>query len=344
MARSRRSQFWPRRIWKIFLGLALAVFAPCAASEARERPDDPPGTPVRAVASTTASTITFGRFTSIQVNVNGAGANIVGDAANEPSIAVDPTNHQRMVIGWRQFDTIASNFRQAGVGYTTNGGASWTAGKIQPGVFRSDPVLGVNSSGKFFYSSLQGNLTTQVFPSVDGGATWGASTYSYGGDKQWIVVDRTGGPSNGFIHQYWSPAGNPDPSHCYNRSTDGGATYSLPSTLAAFPLYWGTLDVASDGTLYVVGTEGSSHLVAKSINANNPNVTPTFTFSFVNLGGLLFSPDPPHSPNPDGLLGQLWIGVDRSNGPRAGWIYVLASVVTQNDPLDVMFARSTDGG
>jgi hypothetical protein len=112
-----------------------------------------------------------------------AGANIPGDAANEPSIAVDPTNHDRMVIGWRQFDTIASNFRQAGVGYSTDGGATWVAGKIEPGVFRSDPVLDVNAAGRFFYNSLLGNLTSQVFPSSNGGASWGTSTYAHGRDK-----------------------------------------------------------------------------------------------------------------------------------------------------------------
>ena len=34
-------------------------------------------------------------FTSFQVNVNAGGLNITGDAANEPSIAVDPTNGNR---------------------------------------------------------------------------------------------------------------------------------------------------------------------------------------------------------------------------------------------------------
>jgi hypothetical protein len=64
-------------------------------------------------------------FFSVQVNVDSLGRNIVGDAANEPSIAVDPTNPNRMVIGWRQFNIITSNFRQAGYGYTTNGGTTW---------------------------------------------------------------------------------------------------------------------------------------------------------------------------------------------------------------------------
>ena len=69
-----------------------------------------------------AQTATF-----VQVNVNSLGQNIVGDAANEPSIVVDPTNPNRMAIGWRQFNTVASNFRQAGVAYTTDGGQTWTA-------------------------------------------------------------------------------------------------------------------------------------------------------------------------------------------------------------------------
>ena len=62
-------------------------------------------------------------FTSVQVNVDASGQNITGDAANEPSICVDPTDGTKMTIGWRQFNSVASNFRQAGWGYTSDGGA-----------------------------------------------------------------------------------------------------------------------------------------------------------------------------------------------------------------------------
>ena len=132
-----------------------------------ERPDDLPGVPAKPVpGASKAAAITYGRFTHIQVNVDGSGANIPGDAANEPSIAVDPADHDRMAIGWRQFDTISSNFRQAGYGYTTDGGLTWTAGVIEPGVFRSDPVLASDAQGKFFYSSLNstGSFNVRVFP------------------------------------------------------------------------------------------------------------------------------------------------------------------------------------
>src|SRR5688572_9350206 len=76
-----------------------------------------------------------------QVNVNAEGLNIVGDAANEPSIAVDPTAPNRLAIGWRQFDSAQSSFREGGYAYSVDGGRTWTfPGVLQEGVFRSDPV------------------------------------------------------------------------------------------------------------------------------------------------------------------------------------------------------------
>src|SRR5688500_6469809 len=114
-----------------------------------------------------AQTATF-----VQVNVNALGHDILGDAANEPSIAVDPTNPNRMAIGWRQFPTTASNFRMAGVAYTTNGGQTWTAAVLAPGQFRSDPVLRADADGNFYYSSLSTVESVEVFKSTNGGASW----------------------------------------------------------------------------------------------------------------------------------------------------------------------------
>ncbi|HKQ59429.1 MAG TPA: hypothetical protein VJY35_16315 [Candidatus Eisenbacteria bacterium] len=332
-------------VW--FALFALAIASVAAAEDEPlglppEVPDDPPGIPAQPLADAKAATIvSFGRFTHYQVNVSAGGANIPGDAANEPSIAVHPFDHNLMAIGWRQFDTVSSNFRQAGFGYTTNAGLSWTAGKINPGVFRSDPVLAVDAEGDFFYNSLMGNLTSQVFPSTNAGQTWGASVSAFGGDKQWMTVDRTGGVGNNFFYQAWSTASNPTPPNTFNRSINDGASWQSPVSIPSSPV-WGTLDVASDGTLYIVGTEGpgGAIYVSRSTNAKNSGVTPTFTTTTVDLGGTILT----GAPNPAGLLGQLWIGVDRSNGPRAGWVYVLASVERPFDPLDVMFIRSTDGG
>ena len=124
-----------------------------------------------------------------QVNVNQDGQNILGDAANEPSIAVDPTNPDRMMIGWRQFDNVNSSFRQAGYGYTLDGGQTWTfPGVIDPGVFRSDPVLDCDVDGNFYYNSLtvtaSDDFECTVYKIDDGGVVWDDGTYAHGGDKQ----------------------------------------------------------------------------------------------------------------------------------------------------------------
>src|SRR5262249_9044745 len=49
----------------------------------------------------------------------------------------------------------------------------------------------------------------------------------------------------------------------------------------------------------------------------------------------------PSGPNPDGLLGQVWVA---TNPGKPGHVYMLGSVIRDNDPTDVMFVRSDDGG
>src|SRR5688572_29844019 len=143
-------------------------------------------------------------ISTTQVNVDTNGQNILGDAANETSIAVNPLNSNIMAIGWRQVDNVASAFRQAGWGYTTDGGNTWTfPGCIQPGLFRSDPVLDFDSFGNFYYNSLTSTagptFLCRVFKSTNGGMSWDMGTSAHGGDKQWMAIDRTSGPGNGNI-------------------------------------------------------------------------------------------------------------------------------------------------
>ena len=148
-------------------------------------------------------------FTSTQVNVDASGRNITGDAANEPSIAVDPTDHNKMTVGWRQFNSVGSDFRQAGWAYTTNGGSSWTfPGVLQPNVFRSDPVLDADDTGTFFYLSLLQTFFDDMWRSLNGGASWTNIAPAKGGDKQWFTIDNTTSTGHGFQYQAWSTSGN----------------------------------------------------------------------------------------------------------------------------------------
>ena len=319
-------------------------------NEPLEKYNMPPAPP-RKIETSPRKVSQFGVFTSFQANVDANGNNILGDAANEPSIAVDPTDGNKMMIAWRQFNSIDSDFRQAGWGYTTDAGVTWTfPGVLQNNVFRSDPVTKSDETGNFFYLSLQSTQQESFFcddlwRSTNGGQSWTEQSpdeAAHGGDKEWFTIDtNVGGMGHGFVYQFWTSffACNFDGT-AFNRSTDSGVTWQSPLSPSNFT-DTGTLDVDTNGNLFVGG--GSPFQCLRSSNAQNPNVTPTFDQNVtVNLGGDLIQ----GGINGIGLCGQTFLTVDRSGTATNNNIYMLASVqpTGASNGTDVMFARSTDGG
>ena len=307
-----------------------------------------PPAPPRKIETSSRMISQFGVFTSFQANVDANGNNILGDCANEPSISVDPTDGNKMVIAWRQFNSITSDFRQSGWGFTTDGGMHWTfPGVLQNNVFRSDPVTKSDEAGNFFYLSLQSTqaesfFCDDVWRSTDGGQTFveqSPDEAGHGGDKEWFTIDNTGGTGHGFLYQFWTGFFACDVGE-FNRSTDSGATWMTPINIPNSPDH-GAMDVDTNGNLFLAGG-GSPFWCVRSTNAQNPNVTPTFDqVTNVNLGGDLIQ----GGINGIGLCGQTFIAIDHSGGPTNNYIYVLASVLPNGrSTTDVMFARSTDGG
>ena len=350
----------------IVSGIAVATLALAAtAVEAPKRPhpqererngfpleveDQPPAKydpRTDALARTPALTVQTGPYVSIQINVDAAGHNIVGDAANEPSIAVNPTNPANMVVVWRQFNSVSSNFRQAGWAYTFDAGQTWTfPGVLTPGTFRSDPVVDADLSGTFYWGSLKSNFTLDTFKSADGGKTWSGPVPSYGGDKNWLVVDRSPGPRSGAIYQIWQRFASCCDVDVLTRSGDNAITWDFPLPVPYSPTF-GTLAVGPDSTLYSVGIDGEfdqnfeQFVLAYTTNAADPEAQLAFRGRFLDLGGSMVLGA---SPNPAGLIGQGNVAVDNSNGATRGNVYALASVEPffGSDPADVQFARSTD--
>ncbi len=321
-----------------------------------ERPGDPPA-PAEILSgrtSSAAASVVFGNHTSVQVNVDGAGNNIVGDAANEPSMAISSADSKKLAIGWRQFDSVSSNFRQAGVGHSINGGQTWTStGPLDAGRFRSDPVLASDGFGNLFYSSLTLNefdpniFEVYVFKSTDGGATWPTSTYSFGGDKQWLIADvSAAGLSAGHIYQSWNVQFSCCGSTDFTRSIDSGASYENPLELPYPRMKWATLNTNWAGVLYMGGAslDQTGHLFVRSQDAQDPGAPPTFEPPvFVNLGGFTGGFGGFDGPNPAGLLGQVWVAAHPGED-QYDHVYMLGSVIRFGDETDVMFARSVDGG
>jgi hypothetical protein len=109
---------------------------------------------------------------------------------------------------------------------------------------------------------------------------------------------------------------------------------------------WGTLDVDTNGNLFVGGVNlGTGQIwCARSTNAKDALATPSFDQNTkVNLGGDIGFGEPI---NPDGLSGQVFLAVDRSGAGTNNNIYMMASVIPtgSSNGSDVMFVRSSDGG
>ena len=330
---------------------ASAQFAPIRKmpfAEHDERYDNPPAPPRKAETSPRLIS-RLGVFTSYQVNVDSNGQNIVGDAANECVISVDPTDGNKMTIGWRQFNDVTSNFRQGGWGYTTDAGITWTfPGVLENNVFRSDPVTKFDELGNFFYLSLQSNVQQSFFcddlwSSVNGGQSWtllSGEQGAGGGDKQWFTIDKTNGPGHGFQYQLDDGINCSGGGVQFQRSTNGGVTWQSPVSIPNGPIY-GSLDVDTNGNVFL-GGEGNTFYCIRSSNAQIGNQTPSFDrVTAVSMGGDLGS----GGINGVGLTGMLFLAIDHSGGATNNNIYMLASVIPPGrSTTDVMFVRSTDGG
>jgi hypothetical protein len=327
----------------------LAPIQKAPFKEPLEKYNMPPAPP-RKIETSPRMVSQFGVFTSFQANVDANGNNILGDAANEPSIAVNPTDGNKMMIAWRQFNSINSDFRQAGWGYTTDAGVTWTfPGVLQNNIFRSDPVTKSDETGNFFYLSLQSTQAQSFFcddlwRSTNGGQTFveqSPDEAGHGGDKEWFTIDtNVGGMGHGFVYQFWTGFFACDFGE-FNRSTDSGATWMSPINIPNSP-DTGAMDVDTNGNLFLAGG-GSPFWCVRSSNAQNGGQTPTFDQTTqVNMGGDLIQ----GGVNGIGLCGQTFVAVDRSGGSTNNNVYVVASVLPTgaSNGTDVMFARSTNDG
>ena len=81
--------------------------------------------------------------------------------------------------------------------------------------------------------------------------SWTRLAPATGGDKQWFTIDNTNSTGHGFQYQSWSTAGNNYNGRQFSRSTDGGVTWLDPINIPNSPV-WGTLDVDSTGTLFIL--------------------------------------------------------------------------------------------
>jgi hypothetical protein len=214
-------------------------------------------------------------------------------------------------------------------------------------------VIDVDTAGVFYYLSLtSGGVGSDLFKSFDGGATWSEPLTSFGGDKNWLAVDRTGGPSNGFVYSIWQQYSACCGPNVLTRSTNGGVDFDFPVPVPGWPMF-GTLAVGPSGTVFAAGIDGTEtedlyhYSFARAKNSPAAGGPVQMLGYPLELGGYMYY-FTGGAPNPIGIVGQVNVTTDQSAGGTRGNVYVLASLYPFNyggaDPQDVHIVRSVDGG
>lgn len=314
----------------------------------------------------------WGQTRGVQVNVNGNGQDIGGDAANEVSAVVYPHGFNFMAAGWRQFANKNTSRPAAGYAFSFDGGKSWEF----PGTIThfpndydpawvSDPVLTFDDDGLMHYVHLVWTDGCSGSPqaiymshSGDFGQTWveprelvSVADKSFVLDKPWVATDRStsSGHNNLYVvYVVWGDCSTTGPLEIWSqRSVTRGDTWEGPIVVVDEAAELPMCAVDADGGLYCVYLRAADETIRikKSADAKNNGRI----MSWDGLGGSC-----------TGLVGQGTrdggfvpavgahqpvIAVDTTDGPHRNNVYVAWSGQYQGGTdTDIAFARSTDGG
>jgi hypothetical protein len=295
---------------------------------------------------------------------------------NEEQIFVCPTDSLIVMADWRDFRL---GYRQVAIGRSTDGGNTWNDSLIRTNFQveerQSDPTMAVDNDGNFYISVLDydpnfddDSSYITFIKSTDKGVSW-TGPYPvvplpgpYFEDKQFIAVDRTGGPYEGNIYVAWARFPNPN-RIMFARSVDGAISFedtlivgpNVDFSYCGGPAEWDAGQfafpfVGSNGDVYVswVGT----YLDSSDCTYHSELMLATSTD-----GGQSFTPRR-HIKETWGNWGVVdgnvdvynmpICAVDISGGPFDGDLYISYANVDTSNPAyydyNIEFIKSTDNG
>ncbi|MGH8004951.1 MAG: sialidase family protein, partial [Limisphaerales bacterium] len=279
---------------------------------------------------------------------------------SEMSIATHPLNPDVVLAGANAVHTAVIVGSQ-GWYFTTDGGATWGGGDTLPthtnfGQFMADPAVGIDLDGNLFFNALLYNGSSDCIAarSTDNGASWSLAAVprDAGGfrDKNHLAIDVNPGSSfENYLYTAYTDFG-PTPSPVmFSRSSDRGLNFSVPAPISG--------SIGADfaqGINMAVGPNGELYAAWSGYDAFPP-VTTRLGFNKSTDGGATWQ-GAFSIRNVFDIRGQLNKGgnsirvnsfpsmaVDRSGGPRHGWIYIVYAEKNLTTP-DIFLVRSTDGG
>lgn len=271
----------------------------------------------------------------------------------ENSIAVHPLDANILLCA-------NNSYRGIGIGWSLDGGATWSSFEVASA--RADPATAIDRDGTFYVGYIKdhdplGRTSQGLAISDDHGATWRTVTVSPNrSDKNHLVVDTAASsPLQGRLYAGWSEASNNQLDIFVTASGDRGASWPSAQNVSRSELpvqnIGVNLQTGPNGELYCcwaiyeTGFANGQSAIGFDTSLDGGQ---TFLGARVALGGLRGLP--PRLPPADTIGVNSWpsMAVDKSNGPRNGWIYIFWNNVgppgvNVGDP-DAYMARSRDGG
>lgn len=298
------------------------------------------------------------------------------DAVNpaEVSIAINPKNPDNIVAASFQAGRPPRPRYASYIYVSMDGGKTWKTLPVEDpkGLTQGDDVVYFGSDGTAYHAHLsfigirvakppRAENGMLIESSSDGGLTWSESVPAVNHtntvipfeDKPGIVVDNAPASKNqGNVYLAWTRFdvyGSTDP-EChsqiyFSRSTDQGKSFAMPFRISDSGGDCRDSDNTVEGAVPSVGPNGEVYVVWAGPLG--------LVFKKSVDGGLTFSKDKVIGEMPggwdfavDGLEranGMPVTGVDLSNGPNKGVLYVNWIDARNGDP-DVFVAASRDGG
>ncbi|MGD8306292.1 MAG: T9SS type A sorting domain-containing protein [Ignavibacteria bacterium] len=278
---------------------------------------------------------------------------------NEPSIAINPSNPDNLVIGVNNTFCYAS----------FDAGQSWSGRQMYSsyGVW-GDPSLVFDSEGNCYFAHLSGEPPLSgrwgdrivIQKSTDGGIIWNDGTFTGLNrpkftDKEWLAVDLTNSQYHNNLYVAWTeydrlfdPGIQFKSREMFSRSTDGGATWSDPIQLNEVEgdcldddntIQGATPTIGPNGEIYLAWAGPEGILFDRSFDGGVTFGNDIFVTDHIGGWGWGYE-----------IAGIYGNGLpqticDLSNSPYRGTVYILwADQRNGTTNTDIFLIKSTDAG
>ncbi len=261
---------------------------------------------------------------------------------------------------WTAWNSYGPSFYGTGFAATTNGGLNWT-GNFQTFTPNSgDPACWVFPSGTAWAGRFGHSVIAGAGYSTNNGSTWTYGMTFPGGssfDKNLSCVDDVpGSPYLGRAYTVWTNFGGTYVNRIVGSySTNGGVTWTTAAPVSPVP----ASGHHQQGCDVRVGPGGVVYVVWAHCTTNGQNSTEDHLgFAKSTDGGVTWAVSVNNVVDINGIrasnlfngiraAGFPRLDIDKTGGPRNGWIYAVTAektIAPATDVADICLSRSTNGG